>query len=145
MSDRIARFAEFYPWYLGEHDKPACRWLHFAGTSWFLAVAVSCLAAKPIAFGAALVGTLGLGAAFFGLEGRRSAAPVLLAQIALLVLANPTVLGGVLGAYFCAWIGHFVIEKNRPATFTYPLWSLAGDFKMWSEMARGRRWTATAA
>ena len=32
--------------------------------------------------------------------------------------------------YGFSWIGHFVFEKNRPATFIYPKWSFLGDFKM---------------
>ena len=44
---------------------------------------------------------------------------------ALIVTGNGWfALGAVIGGYAFAWIGHFFIEKNRPATFTYPLWSL---------------------
>jgi hypothetical protein len=40
--------------------------------------------------------------------------------------------------YGAAWIGHFFIEKNKPATFQYPLWSFIGDYKMIWMMLTGR-------
>ena len=40
--------------------------------------------------------------------------------------------------YILSGIGHFFIEKNKPATFTYPAWSFRGDFKMLGLMWRGK-------
>lgn len=58
--------------------------------------------------------------------------------IALLATGNGWfALGAVVGGYAFAWIGHFFIEKNRPATFTYPLWSLVSDFRMAWKWATG--------
>lgn len=41
--------------------------------------------------------------------------------------------------YAFAWVGHFLIEKNRPATFTYPLYSFMGDWKMFFEIVTFQR------
>jgi hypothetical protein len=48
------------------------------------------------------------------------------------------ILLGLIIGYGFAWIGHFFIEHNKPATFKYPLWSLIADWKMWSLMITGR-------
>ena len=44
----------------------------------------------------------------------------------------------LLCGYGCAWIGHFVFEKNKPASFKRPLYSFIGDWVMYRDMCRGR-------
>jgi hypothetical protein len=40
--------------------------------------------------------------------------------------------------YGFAWVGHFFFEKNKPATFKYPFWSLISDFRMFFDIVLGR-------
>src|SRR5215216_3279586 len=47
-------------------------------------------------------------------------------------------LAAIVCGYAFAWIGHFFFEKNRPATFRYPLYSLMGDWKMFWQILTGK-------
>jgi Predicted membrane protein len=43
-----------------------------------------------------------------------------------------------IAGYGFAWVGHFVFEKNRPATFQHPWYSLLGDFALFRDVLIGR-------
>ena len=47
-------------------------------------------------------------------------------------------LAGLLCGYGFAWVGHFVFEKNRPASFKRPLYSFMGDWAMYRDIWRGK-------
>lgn len=56
-----------------------------------------------------------------------------------IVTGNPWWLLAVpLAGYGFAWVGHFAFEKNRPATFKYPLWSFIGDWVMYWQLLTGK-------
>lgn len=99
MTEReFKSFAEFWPYYLSEHSKPATRLMHVAGTLTAIGFVILMIAIGrwwlfPLAF---------------------------------------------MPGYAFAWIAHFWVEKNRPATFTYPLWSFMGDWKMLALMLTGK-------
>ena len=87
-------FAEFYPFYLGEHRDPTCRRLHFVGST------------------------------------------CILLMLGYIISSGAWILMGTLPlmGYGFAWLGHFVFEKNSPATFKYPLYSLMGDWVMFKDI-----------
>jgi len=70
---------------------------------------------------------------FMGLISSLIALAVILGTTHWLYLPIPLLIG-----YGLAWIGHFFFEKNKPATFNYPLWSFLGDFVMFKDMLTGR-------
>ena len=91
-------FADFWPFYLAEHSRPATRALHAVGTLISTALIITLIVAHKWIW-----------------------------------LPLPFVIG-----YGCAWLGHFFVEHNRPATFQHPLWSFMGDYKMLALMLTGR-------
>ncbi len=96
--ESFRNFAEFYPYYLSQHENKTCRRLHFVGT--FLVILLF----------------------IYG---------VVTLQPAWLLLLP-------IAGYGFAWAGHFFYEKNKPATFEYPWWSLMGDFKMFKDILNGK-------
>jgi hypothetical protein len=98
MASRFQTYAEFWPFYLGEHAKRSTRVVHYVGTIGSTVALVVALATRDW--------WLLLAVPFFG--------------------------------YGPAWFSHFFIEKNRPATFQAPVWSLISDYRMCGLFLTGR-------
>ncbi len=64
---------------------------------------------------------------------------ILLLLLCTILLGNLSLLWflPIIG-YGFAWFGHFFFEKNKPATFTYPFYSLMGDWVMFKDILIGK-------
>ncbi len=63
--------------------------------------------------------------------------------VALLITAAITqrswlVAVALVQGYAFAWVGHYFFERNKPATFRYPAFSLMGDWRLWWEILTGK-------
>jgi hypothetical protein len=65
---------------------------------------------------------------------------LVIATVVIALLSNDArwLLLAPMAGYGFAWAGHYFFEKNRPATFTYPLYSFAGDWVMFWDVLRRR-------
>ncbi len=97
-TESFKTFAEFYPYYLAEHDNLTCRRLHIIGSTLVILLLII----------------------------------VIWSRNWYLLWLLP-----ILG-YGFAWVGHFFFEKNKPATFKYPLYSFAGDWVMYWQVITGK-------
>jgi hypothetical protein len=64
---------------------------------------------------------------------------VVLALTALVTQRWWLLAAALVTGYALAWVGHFFFERNRPATFRHPIFSLMGDFRLWWEIVTGKR------
>jgi len=134
-------FEAFYPFYASEHADRTNRQLHFVGTS-IVVLLMACNPRSVPSFLMAAMTGLVLSPALIGLShGFVEFAAVLV----VFLLAHKLSTGGFgvavlvpLIGYSFAWVGHFFHEGNTPATFIYPVYSLIGDFNMWSRILTGR-------
>lgn len=123
-----------------EHHNAYCRRLHLLGTGVsaliLTRVALSSLSLVPVSDASAWrLRDL------FGAAGLRLAAGIRDFQT-VLRLARPAwqyLAAGIGQGYLLAWVGHFFFEKNKPATFTHPLYSFVGDLRMLWEVVTFQR------
>jgi hypothetical protein len=128
-----ATFEQFYPHYLHEHSQKITRQWHYVGTTLFIIYMLfNPLLVIPILAGALTAySTIPFSRHLSnGVSEMISFMIIYLIGGRLITRSFKRTLIPLLLGYSFAWIGHFAFEKNKPATFIYPIFSLMGDFNM---------------
>ncbi|ETO06670.1 hypothetical protein RFI_30722 [Reticulomyxa filosa] len=127
-------FSDFWPYYMTEHSTLICQRYHIVGTT----IVATIFAISPqtmISVGNGMLAGYLSFPIFRGMEFGAAEAAVMCA-IALIcghmLKCKKYILLCALVGYGCAWVGHFVYEHNKPATFIYPSFSLMSDWKLWA-------------
>lgn len=135
-------FEEFYPYYISQHQDETCRRLHVIGTTIVILMALFDPFVIPSMLMAATVGY----STFLMTKDVEHGLFEMMAMLFTFQFFMRRLTGtwykGLLVpiiAYAFAWVGHFYFELNKPATFIYPSYSLAGDFRLWFEVASQER------
>ncbi|KAJ9118856.1 hypothetical protein QFC24_006055 [Naganishia onofrii] len=102
-------FDDFYPFYLGEHSRRINRIFHLTGTS----IALACHTRVLLSLVPYITRQLSLLHVAVGPQTLDILRKLQLSRGDALKIA----LGGLVQGYFFAWVGHFFVEHNKPATF----------------------------
>ncbi len=139
---QFATFEEFYPFYISQHQDTMCRRLHVIGTALIALIALYEPFILPSLIMAAMMGYT----AFLATAGVEHGVYEMIFMLMTFQLFMRRLTGdwrkGLIVpviAYTFAWVGHFYFEHNRPATFIYPVYSLAGDFRLFFEVISRQR------
>jgi hypothetical protein len=135
-------FEEFYPFYISQHADQTCRRLHVIGTAIILLLSFfehhiisSMIMAAIMGYGV-FVATKEFDHGIIEMVAMLSTFLIFMRKLSgswLKAFAVPII------AYGFAWAGHFMFEHNKPATFIYPIFSLAGDFRLFGEVISRQR------
>jgi hypothetical protein len=132
--------SDFYPFYLTEHRHPVSRALHVMGTTFVIGMTIAQYRQQI----PNIMISLAVGSMLCEILSPLAYGTIEFVSVMGLIMLLPMVRGQripwklPLVGYFLAWLGHFVWEKNQPATFIYPTYSLVCDIFMWFQTLTGQ-------
>jgi len=132
-------FDDFFPFYMSQHSDTTCRRLHVVGTS---IIALGGLKDPKIYLSLAPALLIGVGMCYWTADISHGIYEFIV-MLSVLIGSTRLVYGDYSGVkqmftfiligYGFAWVGHFGFEKNMPATFIYPSYSLLSDWRLFFE------------